>query len=314
MLKAGRDARELSLERLARALNLDLSAVEAIESDRYAVIGAPVFVRGHLRKYADLVGVSPAEVMTAYERAEEPAHRVQLHPMKPEEPVRDDMRLWPIVLVLLFLTGAVVWWLLRPSQPETLEPPPVAEESAAPEAKDETETPGTGEGPAEPGALQLPRPSGTVTPGDGQPGDTPGEAAAATGSPPPVEAPPRTPESTTPAADMPVTEPAPDSGTGAAVPIRPVPEPPATVAPGSGLTVQFAFTADSWIDVRDAGGTRLAYELGRSGTTRTVRGEPPLTVFLGYADGVEVRVEGRLWQVPGRVRRGNTARFTLEAP
>lgn len=61
ILKSAREAKEISADRLARALNLDVPAVRAIESDRYAVIGAPVFVRGHLRKYAQLVDISADE-------------------------------------------------------------------------------------------------------------------------------------------------------------------------------------------------------------------------------------------------------------
>ena len=320
ILKAGREDRELSAERLARALNLDLPAVEAIEADRYSVIGAPVFVRGHLRKYAELVGVPADQVLAAYERAEEPAQRVQLHPMKPEEPVRDEVRLWPIVLILLLVTGAIVWWLLRPSQPVALDPP-----SASPAADTEAERaaapePVPLERPSEPGTLRLPPPatastdtSGATETPDAEPAGGPDAAEISPPESLEVEASPANPSQEPPSE---ARSPAPAPG---AIPL-PVPRAPSSGAPAAaapaagGLAVEFVFSADSWIDVRDASGARLAYELGRSGTTRSVRGEPPLTVFLGYADGVDVRVDGTPWSVPARVRRGNTARFTLEAP
>jgi cytoskeleton protein RodZ len=320
ILKAAREARELSVDRLARALNLDLPAVEAIEADRYSVIGAPVFVRGHLRKYADLVGVPPEEVMAAYERAEEPDQRVQLHPMKPEEPVRGDVRLWPIVLVLLLVTGAVIWWLLRPSQPAVLEPPAASEAAVDDAAQEAAEEPPAAERPAGPGMLRLPAPAAgsTDTSGAGDAGDSgtaraPGPAETALPESPGTEAAPATPPvERRPQSGLAPPGPGAAREQGARVPRSETPA--AAAPPAGGLAVEFAFSADSWIDVRDARGERLVYELGRSGSTRSVRGEPPLTVFLGYADGVAVRVEGTPWPVPARMRRGNTARFTLEAP
>jgi cytoskeleton protein RodZ len=308
ILRAAREARELSVERLARALNLDLPAVEAIETDRYAVIGAPVFVRGHLRKYAELVGVPAGDVLAAYERAEEPAQRVELHPMKPEEPVRGDLRLWPIVVVLLVLTGVIVWWLLRPSQPALLEPPPASDAAGVEAEGDAVDEPVEPEPePAlQPGMLRLPpAPASTETEGADDPADP--------GGTPPAEPADSAAVPANSAVQGSAQVDSANEESAVAVPaVVPVPRPETQPPAAGGLAVEFAFSADSWIDVRDANGTRLAYELGRSGTTRSVRGEPPLTVFLGYADGVDVRVEGTPWQVPARVRRGNTARFTLE--
>lgn len=309
ILRAAREARELSVERLARALNLDLPAVEAIETDRYAVIGAPVFVRGHLRKYADLVGVPAEDVLAAYERAEEPAQRVELHPMKPEEPVRGDVRLWPIVLILLVLTGLVVWWLLRPSQPAPLEPPATSEAADVEAEEDAAEGPAEPEPRLQPGMLRLPPPAPASREAEGAGAEGPADQ----GGTPPAESAGAAAVPASPVAGERAQAGSADEGSAVAAPPVVAARPPETRAPAAGgLAVEFAFSADSWIDVRDASGARLAYELGRSGTTRSVRGEPPLTVFLGYADGVDVRVEGTRWPVPDRVRRGNTARFTLE--
>ena len=388
ILKAAREAKDLSVDRLARALNVDVPAVNAIESDRYAVIGAPVFVRGHLRKYSQLVEISADEVLAAYERAEEPAERVELHPMKPEEAARPEVRLWPAVLLLLILVAGVVWWLLRPTPPpaeipETApdsavpaEPAPSSEAAGDQAISESASQPVPVTRPAEDGALVLPPRSSSAASepedADTEPRPAPPAASraespdAAENDPPARSEPPaqdseetagparqasaaqpeaRVPASTTrqppreaaparrdslPADSTPAVSAPAVSGPAASVPAASAPAvspPPVSeltieqelfassgpVAP-SGLLAEFVFSADSWIDVRDASGARLVYALGRAGTTRTLRAEAPLTVFLGYADGVEVRIEGRPWPVPDRVRRGNTARFTLEAP
>lgn len=400
ILKAAREAKDISADRLARALNLDVPAVKAIESDQYAAIGAPVFVRGHLRKYAQLVDIAADEVLAAYERAEEPAERVELHPMKPEERASSEGRLWPYVLLLLIVVGVVVWWLLRPTTPAALEPPAAAPDAAPADAAVPAESVPSSEDaasrPESDGTLVLPPRSSGAAPeppdteplaSEAEPGGGSSDAVerdSAAGSPSPTEAPEATATRAPPvvapraepgtqrneAVQRPQPTPVASSSTGSAsdvsAPARsspsvsaPTPSDPEIPAPsvsaptasartasaaevsapsvsaptieqelfssgepaaesglsaGSGLLAEFVFSADSWIDVRDASGTRLVYELGRRGTTRTLRAEAPLNVFLGYADGVEVRIEGRPWPVPARFRRGNTARFTLEAP
>ena len=51
-----------ALEQVADQLKLDRYTVVALEQDDYRAIGATVFVRGFLRRYAALVGESPAEI------------------------------------------------------------------------------------------------------------------------------------------------------------------------------------------------------------------------------------------------------------
>ena len=46
----------LSIEDVADRLRLNEALVLAMEEDRFGLLGAPVFARGHLRNYAALVG------------------------------------------------------------------------------------------------------------------------------------------------------------------------------------------------------------------------------------------------------------------
>ena len=47
-------------------MHLDEPKVRALERNDFDVLGAPVFAKGHLRKYAQLVGVSEADVFADY--------------------------------------------------------------------------------------------------------------------------------------------------------------------------------------------------------------------------------------------------------
>src|SRR4029079_14081613 len=65
-LRAGRERAGLSVAATAENLHLDVKVIEALEADRFAEIGASVYVRGHLRRYADFVGEPGAELVQAY--------------------------------------------------------------------------------------------------------------------------------------------------------------------------------------------------------------------------------------------------------
>ena len=66
-LRAAREARNLAQEVVAKQLHLDVSLVRALEGDDYAKFAAPIFVTGHLRAYARLLGLAPEPLIEAYQ-------------------------------------------------------------------------------------------------------------------------------------------------------------------------------------------------------------------------------------------------------
>src|SRR5215213_10164734 len=69
-LRAGRERAGLSVPVAAEKLHLDPKVIEALEADRFADLGAAVYVRGHLRRYADFVGEPGTELVAAYSARE----------------------------------------------------------------------------------------------------------------------------------------------------------------------------------------------------------------------------------------------------
>lgn len=67
LLRRERQRRSMSLQQAAEDLHLDTRTVEAIEDNRFAALGVPVYARGHLRKYAALLGLSPEYIIQRYE-------------------------------------------------------------------------------------------------------------------------------------------------------------------------------------------------------------------------------------------------------
>ena len=67
MLRAERERRGYSVQHSAEDMHLDAWVIEALEANRFEALGAPVYARGHLRKYATLLGLSPVTVLERYE-------------------------------------------------------------------------------------------------------------------------------------------------------------------------------------------------------------------------------------------------------
>ena len=77
-LRAGRERAGLSVAAAAEKLHLDPKVIEALEADRFAELGASVYVRGHLRRYADFVGEPGVELV---ERLHARAKRARRRPI-----------------------------------------------------------------------------------------------------------------------------------------------------------------------------------------------------------------------------------------
>lgn len=108
-LRRAREALGLTEQQAAEQLNLDATIVRALENDDLAALGAPVFARGHLRRYGTLVGLSAETLLSAYERsATQPAQPSLVpHSRLDMAPVRGRPR-WPWALggMLMFLLAA----------------------------------------------------------------------------------------------------------------------------------------------------------------------------------------------------------------
>ena len=111
-LRIAREARCLAIEDVAERLRLNAALVLALEEDRLALLGAPVFAKGHLRNYALLVGVPEDEILAAWEADEipEPSFLPALD-LKPRRRSQGSWR-WPLaaIALALVLVAAFWWW------------------------------------------------------------------------------------------------------------------------------------------------------------------------------------------------------------
>jgi flagellar biosynthesis protein FlhG len=65
-LRRLREARGVSLRQMANVTKIGTRFLEYIEEDRYALLPAPVYLRGFLQEYARTIGLDPRKVAQAY--------------------------------------------------------------------------------------------------------------------------------------------------------------------------------------------------------------------------------------------------------
>jgi cytoskeleton protein RodZ len=110
-LERQRELAGLTEQQVAERLNLDAAAVTALERDDYSALGAPVFVRGHLKRYAALLGLDEDQILGAYERSRAHLSQPTLVPKSRAEMMPDRGRpKWPWLFggVLLVLVAAAM--------------------------------------------------------------------------------------------------------------------------------------------------------------------------------------------------------------
>ncbi|HWK74083.1 MAG TPA: RodZ domain-containing protein [Povalibacter sp.] len=180
LLRHERERRGLSVQQMADELHLDVKVIHALESNDFQLLGVPVYAKGHLRKYASVLGLSPDEVITHYQALSDTPAMPQVVPAvtaPPQLRPRVSLRvpLW-IVAGAVVAVGAL-WlagWLLDRLQPgessnsTTL----VVPEIAAPQADEQPEQtviePDEAETPSEVGtsAAEETVPTGAPTAGN----------------------------------------------------------------------------------------------------------------------------------------------------
>jgi cytoskeletal protein RodZ len=405
-LKAGRERSGMTLIQVAERLHVDSRVVEALEADRFNEFDAPVYVKGHLKRYSELVNENTEQILDLYGALTKPAPPDLTQLPKASRHADPRKLVLPSVLVLIaFALIGTVWWIIQNIDPGLPPGPQAATEGRV-------STPDSGQAPGDPQATPgdtLTAPGGAETTQNfpGQPG--PGErtlggagqgatgrstavqsAAGPAAQGPAAQGPAgqgpagqgpaaqgpasQGPASQGPASQGPATQdsgssssvarsvPSEAAGPGTATPTaprvgmapltngrrtqsastRPLTHPvygnpppragttagatsstqiskasikrdaaAATNARTRSVNVTLKFAADSWVEVYDANGQRLFYDIGAANSSHALSGTPPLRVVLGKATGVSLNINGRAATVPASVMQDDGAQFTI---
>lgn len=129
-LAEARREQQISVLEVAKELHLDENKVRALERNEFETLGAPVFAKGHLRKYSQLVGVDEDDVFADYyvmTRSEGMppivSRRKKIRPAMSPGP-------WIAVIAVILVVAAVYWWFaIRVENAAVVPPAPAQQES-----------------------------------------------------------------------------------------------------------------------------------------------------------------------------------------
>jgi cytoskeleton protein RodZ len=116
-LAEARRKMQISVFEIAKELHLDDFKVRALESNEFDVIGAPVFAKGHLKKYAQLVKVDQADVLADYYQLERATAMplVLLRRSRPRQMISPGP--WVAAIVIIAVVASGYWWFTNREAP-----------------------------------------------------------------------------------------------------------------------------------------------------------------------------------------------------
>jgi len=269
----------MTLLQAAEKLHVDPKVLESLEAERFEALGAPVYVRGHLKRYAELVGEQSGELLETYASITKPSLPDLTQLPKAQRGTDPRKLVLPALVVLIaFALVGTVWWVLQNFDSNAFKAP------AAPRAVDTvpegqprllTDEPLVlSRGPAEPASAN----------------ESSGEGSGATDG----------------------SDPAAPQSRAAPVVAENRSTVPAQALSSQRMDVTLRLSADSWVEVYDAAGERLFYGIGSADSSRRLTGTPPLRVVLGNAPGVSLDVNGKPADVPANLVRNNVAQFVID--
>ena len=270
----------LSPEDVASQLHLAARQIIALENDDYKSLPQATYVRGYLRNYALLLGLTPEPLLEAYTRLQKKSAAAMAKITPAKEPIisKDDQ-----IKYVTYLVGAIIigltatWWQGREPSPPVPENNPPANLTA--------ETPSLPTGQViSPSLEKSDQPTVPADKPLGTPGVAKEPVVRDTASAPPV---PRFPKPQVVPANKPFVP-----------------------ADENRARMVLRAEQDAWVDIRDARQTRLLYETIPAGRVVTVEGIAPFNVFIGNADGIKLEFNGNPYDASPH-KRGLVARFTV---
>lgn len=275
-LKHRREKLRRPLEDVAGELHIDVAVMRALEEDQLGHM-APLYRRGYIRSYAQLLGFDAGEVQEMLDEVgnEQP----ELHTVFPEAGNPRQAERWIKATsygLASLLVGTLAWQFtyeaVRLSQDRGDSELNVnARQQAAPRTGTEQSARGAGHVNASIAALEkLPRQRPPPTGAAGTQAWSAIQGAASIES------------------------------TGA------------SLEPAEDSLLELSASGDSWVEITDASGSQLELDLVRGGTSKQYRGTAPFKIQLGRASAVKLLHNGTAIDI-APYTRGGVTQMTLHA-
>lgn len=286
LLKAKREALGLTQKQVADRLRLRLSIIQSLEENNFASDQVATFTRGYLRSYAKAVGIKESVILASFDDcyptvvAEQPMQSFSKKTKREKHDSRIMTLTWGIFAIIIGISS-LWWWQNQEQENVVVESSPSITSTSVERLRDEDFTtvpelvPTVDESQVEAEAVDIPVEINT-------------QAAELIPSPEDDTA-----EADLSASDDPVLDKTP---------------PQDATNPYAPLTLKFS--ADCWIQVKDAAGKTLSTGIKKSGQTVTLQGEAPFQIILGAPESVSMTFASEPVDLSGYTS-GKVARFTL---
>ncbi len=265
-----------SVQQIAIDMHLDARLIEYIEQDRFSELGAPVFIKGHLRRYARLVNVDETLLHGLYESLRDIPVAVDPIPssvnnVSTPHKLLPDWVLWTAVgLFAVASIATMVNKLVVNTNKQTV-------------------------------ATNM---SKTSIQSTANKKITPSAATAVLSTQTTASTEPESKSSTILNSIAPV----------ASVNAHELSDTPnnARNADPRQVTLTLKFSGDSWVEVYDANKHAVLFDMGHNSSTRQVTGIAPLNVLIGAVPQVTLQINGHDVAIPAKRIVSSVARFAVD--
>lgn len=317
LLKAGREARGLTIEEAAKLLHLRPQIVSDLEQDNFSNIASSTYVRGYVKNYARLLVIDPLLIhqCLALQVPQVTEPEMQSFSRKTTRQARDSRWMWVTYFIVFVLLAMLVLWWVQKSNLMTatdFSKPTVEEVAASIQGQLENVALDSGELRSLDAPLFEETDLADVVIGDAIDSDVPKTAAETLQADADLQA----KASGAPQIDTQTAPSTSDVSLGSDVSAaKPVSEAsvvtaPQTVVNSGSSEIAISLTGDCWINIIDATGKVLVDGVKGTGRDVLASGTPPFKVIFGAPQVVTLKLNGEnvsLAEFP----RGRVARFTL---
>lgn len=255
-LKNSRENAGVSLDTLAKKLKLPVQKLQHLENDDYQLLGPATFIKGYVKSYCREFNLDTSAILTLFVEPAAPVTKGNMQSFsKRTEKEAHDSRLMLVsyaILALIIGSSALWWW-----QNSTPIANTVVNSTIDLIAEDAAEQKSSQLEPASP--FENDEPQKNEVPQLIEPvANTPADTVASQNTPPTVA--------------------------------KPVISAPTENEGDSEIVMHF--NEESWVEIHDGEGERIAFGVKKPGYEMTVSGAPPFSVVLGKHQVVDVTLNG----------------------
>jgi cytoskeleton protein RodZ len=279
LLRQLRERKNLAIHEIAAQMRLDPRTIEALEADNYQQFAADTYIRGYLRAYAKLLGVSGDEIISLYASQAPPPPEIIPDVKHPTQVSSSDRPVKAFTYLITFLLALMlgIWWWQNHSMFHSTVKATAAQPTAAAPVSNPIAAPA--DIPAEI-LVAIPEPDTAAAPPTPGPADGTAQVGEESGSP---------------------------VVSAIAAPSEPAAEDQAQPGPDA---IFIRLNGDCWIDIRDRYDKTVYRDLARAGEELRLNGFAPFQVELGNAQGVIIEFNETPYD-PAPVTTRGIARFIL---